>query len=306
MAFDFFDQRIRCREELGAAVGGLGAEPIPSVGNEEMDPEFSKRQTLRSSNRASGPLRDLALRLILEHERGGAKIVSFVGTHRRTGNTSIALNVARAISSHGFDVLIAELPTPYPGLAAAAELSALKTPNSPWGVKVQDPSSAVEIIPWIPGVSKDQVRMTIDSFLSNAAKVYDFVLLDLVALPTSDISRETSVKSDVVVITAAQDIALYGDVRNAVDWIVAGGVPAVTTVLNFTRPDTFRLRVHQFSSLAGRKFSDLHDWFRNKVSIWESLLFSKLVKSTHYTKVADLLQHPSSPATSESQKDPRL
>ena len=305
MAFDFLDQRVRCREELGAAVGGLGAEPIPATLRHGMDPDFSKIQSLRASSPVAAPLRDLALRLILEHERGGAKIISFVGLHRQSGNTSITLNVARAISSHGFDVLIAEFPTSNPGLATAAGLTSGRTPHSPWGNKEQDPSSAVEIIPWVQGISRDQVRMTADAFLANAAKVYDFVLLDLVSLQGSDISREIAIKSDVVVITGAQDIANYGDASKTVSWIVAGGVPAVTTVLNFAKPDSFRIRVMQLLSLAQRQISVLHikfrDWGRSK----ERVVMAKLAASPQYQKVVGKfnVKPPVSPPKQETDQE---
>ena len=304
--FDFLDQRIRSREELGAAVGGLGAEPIPATVRYGDDPEFCKKLLLNSLPKVSSAIRDLALRLILEHERGGAKIISFVGVHRRSGNTSIALNVARAISAHGFDVLLAEMPTSHPGLASAAELTDGQTSTSPWGNKAQDPSRAVEIIPWVKGISRDQVRMTLDSFLANATKVYDFVLLDLVALPGSDISHETSVKSDIVVLTAAKDMALYGAVSTTVAWIVAGGVPAVTTVLNFDQEDAFRRRVYQLLTLLSRKFSYFHnrfrDWFKSK----EARLFAKLSTSPKRKKIVDLLQSkpPVAPPPTQGDQDP--
>ena len=288
--FDFLDQRIRSREELGAAVGGLGAEPVPATQRYGEDPEFCKKLLLNTLPKVSSAIRDLALRLILEHERGGAKIISFVGVHRRSGNTSIALNVARAISAHGFDVLLAEMPTSHPGLALAANLPGVQTSTSPWGNKAQDPSSAVEIIPWVKGISKDQVRMTLDSFLANASKVYDFVLLDLVALTGSDISHETSVKSDIVVLTAAQDRALYASVSSTVAWIVAGGVPAVTTVLNFDQEDAFRLRVYQVLGLLSKKFSHLHDRFRDWFKAKEAILFAKLSQSPERKKILDLIK----------------
>jgi hypothetical protein len=145
--------------------------------------------------------------------------------------------------------------------------------------------------------------MTIDSFLENASKVYDFVILDLVALSTSDISRETAVKSDVVVITAAQDVALYGDVRGAVEWIVAGGVPAVTTVLNFAQPDLFKLRFQQFTWITGGKFSEFHDWFRNWIAGKEAQLFEILAKSPRYKKLVEWLQQPSPPTASTSKDE---
>ena len=290
---DFFGRNIRSRKELGAAIGGLGAEPIPALLPVGEDPLFSQKDTLMADHPAAFALRDLALRLVIEHQRNGAKVFAFVGAHTRSGNTSIALNVARAISAHGFGVLLAELPTSTPGLASAVGLSYPSTPPSPWGNKSTDNSSAVQIIPWIPGVSRNKVRASLDQFLESASEVAEFVLLDLVPLSLSDIAREASIKSDVVVITAAQEVANFDEVRSTVEWVVAGGVSAVTTVLNFARPDRFQTQVqHLLSALLAfttQLHNQLNDWASSKVGSVVAVTEKNPVYQQFVTKVQGVL-----------------
>ncbi|MEI8313533.1 MAG: hypothetical protein WCH98_22520, partial [Verrucomicrobiota bacterium] len=291
LLFDFLDGRIRSREELGAVIGGAGAEPVPATKSGEEDPAFAKIVLDQPGHPAALALRDLALRLILEHQRCGAKIFAFVGAHPRAGNTTIALNVARAISAHGFKVLLAEFPTHSPGLAAAAGLPEKAAPPSPWGNKEADPESAVEMIPWVEGIFEDRIRSSFDSFLASASKAYDAVVLDLVSLARSDISNEAALKSDVVVITARQHVALYSEVRCIVESAVAGGVPAVTTLLNFCRPDSLRLRTLNLLSAAQSSTSTLHEQFSDRSREIGGSLVKKIARRTEKQSAA-----PTAPA----------
>jgi len=285
LLFDFLDGRIRCREELGAAIGGVGAEPVPALESEGgEDPAFARILLDQPGHPASLALRDLALRLVLEHQRCGAKIFAFAGSHPRAGNTTIALNVARAFSAHGFKVLVAELPTPSPGLAVAAALPVNSAPPSPWGNKEPDPASAVEVIPWVTGIPEDRVRSSFDSFLANAAKAYDAVLLDLVSISRSDIANEAALNSDVVVVTARQNVAVFSEIRSTVESAAAGGVPAVTTLLNFCSPDPMRTRTLSLLVTAQASISDLHKQFKARsiqsgLTLWDKARASTLWKA---------------------------
>ncbi len=265
LVFDFLDGRIRCREELGAAVGGPGAEPLPPTMPSGEDPAFPRLLIDHPRHPASLALRDLALRLILEQQRCGAKVFGFVGIHPRSGNTSIALNMARAISAHGFKVLLAELPTDAPGLATAAGLPPSDRTPAPWGNKQADPESAVEVLPWVPSIAEDRVRSSLDSFLANATKAYDAVILDLVAFSRSDISHEAGLKSDVLVLTARQNVAVFSEARDIVVSAVSGGIPAVTTLLNFSQPDQLRIRAIKLLGIALASASTFHVAFMRYV-----------------------------------------
>jgi polysaccharide biosynthesis transport protein len=295
LLFDFLDGRIRCREELGAAIGGEGAEPVPTTGSGAEDPAFANIVLNHPCHPAALALRDLALRLILEHQRCGAKLFAFVGSHPRAGNTAISLNVARAISAHGFKVLLAEFPTQAPGLAAAAGLIANAAPPSPWGNKETDPESAVEMIPWVAGVPEDRIRSSFDSFLASASKAYDVVVLDLVSLSRSDIANEAAMKSDVVVVTARQHVALFSEVRSIVESAAAGGVPAITTLLNFCQPDPLRLRTLALLSTAQSSTSALHEQFNARAREIGATLLKKLIRRIKKQAPAPTADLPETP-----------
>ncbi len=267
VAFDFLDGRIRTRRDLGAAIGGAGAEPIPATVPEGEDPAFARILGAEPRSAASVALRDLALRLALERERSAGHVFSILGVHARAGATTIALNVARALSAHGLRVLVAELPTASPGLAAAAGLPAGAEPPSPWGNKVRDPESGVDLIPWIPSLPEDRVRATLDSFLKHAATGYDIVLLDLASIAQSDITQQAALKSDAIVLVVRQDVGTFEQVRAAVERIAAGGVPAVTVALNFHRGNPMRVTLLELLATGQRRVSDLHRRFLERVGL---------------------------------------
>jgi len=243
VVFDFFDPRIRSREELGAAIGGPGCEPVAALlpGGAE-DPAFPA--LLGGMGPAASAIRDFAVRLVVEHQASGARVIDMVGIHGRSGNSAITLTLARALAGHGLRVLAAELPCSSPGLARLADLSG-DLPTGAWASKSPDPSSSAQLLPWVAGTAEDDMRSTLEKFLISARSGYDIVLLDSPALKTSDIAHEVALKSDVVVLVAKQDVGRFGDARHIVEWCAAGGVPAITALLNFSQPDPLRARAGQ-------------------------------------------------------------
>jgi hypothetical protein len=232
---DFRDQKIRTPHDLGAALGVEDSLVIPAtLENGGEDTEFGAKLNPPTSFPASVAVADLALKMIRDHELNGSKVFSFMGLNPRSGGTSIALNVARYISGRGFCTLLVELPHARPGLADSAAISREIAPvNYGWGEKYTEPVTDVRIIPWTPKLSEEEVRKTFKSFIKGATAKYDFVLMDLPDIATSDTSREAALKSDVAVIIASQGVTEFADAKEAVEWVTKGGVPAVTTVLNF-------------------------------------------------------------------------
>jgi len=262
--FDLLDDRVRCREELGAAIGGKGANPIPALSGDDEDPAFANLIVDNPGHVGALALRELALRLVFERNRSGAKFITFVGSHPRSGNSSIALNIARALSGHGLSVVLAELPTPTPGLARLAGLATPEAVPSPWGNKVPDPRSGAALIPWLEGMDPARVRSSLDTFFSSAADLADLVVLDVRAPADCDISEAAALKSDVVVISARENIARYDEVRSIVETAAAGSVPAVTAVLNFATDATLQTRLSNWIRQGQSALSKAHGVFRQR------------------------------------------
>lgn len=243
--FDFFDPRIRTRAELGAAIGGPGCEPVDALlpGGTE-DPAFPA--VLGGTGSAASAIRDFAVRLVVENRSSGARVIDMVGIHGRAGNSAVTLTLARALAGHGLRVLAAELPTPLPGLSSLAGVESKQDmPKGAWAAKCPDPSSSADLLPWVPGTPEDDVRSTLEKFLTSARAGYDIVLLDSPALIKSDIAHEVALKSDVVVLVAKQDVGRFADARHVVEWCAAGGVPAITALFNFSETDPLRIRSEQ-------------------------------------------------------------
>jgi Mrp family chromosome partitioning ATPase len=134
------------------------------------------------------------------------------------------------------------------------------------------------MIPWIEGIPEDRIRSSLDAFLANASKAYDAIVLDLVAFSRSDIANEAALKSDVVVVTARQNVALFSEVRSTVESAAAGGVPAITTLLNFCQPDPLRIRTLALFSTAQATASTLHGQFTARIRKAGGALLDKLAR----------------------------
>ncbi len=240
--FDFLDSRIRTRQDLGAAIGGIGCEPIPALHPDGLEePNFVS--VLKSSNPASFAIRDFGIRLVTEQQRTNARIVNLVGIHEKTGNTALVVALARALSSHGFRVLAVELPTPRPGMAKIAAIPAPHSlPSGAWAAKCPDPSSSADLLPWVPESSEDDIRSTLDKFLASARASYDLVVIDSPSPSCSDIAHEIAIKSDIVALVAKQDVARFQQARAVVDLCTAANVPAITSLLNFSSPNPLQAK----------------------------------------------------------------
>jgi capsular polysaccharide biosynthesis protein len=296
LLFDLVDGRVRSREELAAAIGGPGAVPIPAIAGENEDRGFA--QILRDVDiPASRAVLDLALRLYLEHQRGGARLFAFVGIHARSGNTTIALNAARALGLHGLGVLLAEFPTGTPGMALASGLPMVSGTIDPWSKKTKDPESRIDIMPWGEGSAPDSIRSSIEAFLEKASQDYDVVILDLPSIAISDIAQEAAMKCDAVVITVRQNVGLFSDVRHAVDILSSAGVPAVTALLNFSRPEPLRLHSLILLRSGMRSLSVLDAHFKARIASFYAEILNKGGASSIWGKI-----HRKKPEGGEGQK----
>lgn len=264
LAFDFLDPRIRTRTELAAAIGGPGCEPVRAMlPNGKEDADFPMVLENSPDSKQALAIRDMAVRLIAEARSGGSRVVDFIGIHDRCGATSVALLVARALGSHGYRVVLAEMPSPRPGLARMAGLENL--PVGPWASKTADPHGAADLVPWVEGTAPDEIRSSLDTFLGSARSGYDFVLLDTISPLKSDLSHETALKSDIAVLVAKQDVTIFGDARKIVQWCVDGGVPALTALLDFSAPNPKVTQAMSLMNSVMSFLSHLHDKARAEV-----------------------------------------
>lgn len=284
LAFDFLDGRIRSREELAAALGGPGAEPIPALSEVTSEVPFSVFLSNHPSHPAALSISDLALRLALERERSGARTIAFVGLHSQAGTTAIALAVSRGLSAHGLRVLHAELPTETPGLAAAAGLTASHSSKREKAMGLplfSDPHGGrVILLPWNKASDPTQVRSGLGEFLEKRRENCDVVVLDLVPLAASDLAHEAAIKSDVVVVVGKQDVARYAVARQTVEWLAAGSVPAVTVLLNFTTPNSIREGAMTWFAKGQNLASRLHPLFEEKAGNFLTEQWEKIRKNT--------------------------
>jgi len=302
--FDFFNDRIRSSKEFSASIGGAETPSLPALRMGNGEAKVFSRQIARNENSlAAKALRDLALRLILEIERSGSKIISFVGIHRRTGNTSIALGVGRQMAEHGLKVLITEFPTDHPGLSAAVGLERLEKSGPVWGNMIKDPMSSADLLPWIPGNSFNEVRSSMSSYLKSAAADYDVCLLDLVPISQSDISKEVVDKSDVVVLTAAQDVTRYEQLLKSIEWCKACRVPAISAILNFSSPIKSQVIFNNAEKIAIEKAKTIHRYLVATFLTGIIFIITKIRDSSISRKIIARLRRKPNSSNSENNID---
>ena len=291
LIFDFIDSRLRCREDLGAALGGRGAEPVPALRRDGHEsPEFYRIYDVVPTHPAVFAIRDLAARLVLESQRSGAKRICFLAANPRVGTTTLTLHTARALAAYGLRVLVVEIPTERPGLAEASRLSAHAnheagkvSVSADWSAIESGPVPRVDILPWHRGDDEDVVRASVEGFLTAAGMSYDMIFLDAPSIRTSDIAHETSTGSDVVVIVARNDQTEFVQVRSAIEWVAVGGVPAVTAILMFSLDYPVLTRVSYILRSARVMVSELHGkfaWFGRHIyyGVWGSPRIQAMVR----------------------------
>ncbi|MCS7008413.1 MAG: hypothetical protein NZL93_00565, partial [Chthoniobacterales bacterium] len=92
LIFDFLDPRICIRKEFAATIGGPGCKPIPALlpNGKEAD-----SIPLNTDHNFFIPIRDLAIRLLLENQRANARVFSLVGAHPSARTTSLSIAISR-------------------------------------------------------------------------------------------------------------------------------------------------------------------------------------------------------------------
>ncbi len=224
LVFDFLDARIRCRQDLGAVIGGPGAEPVTALNGVEPSPDFAGILAINPAHSASAAVRELALRLTLEQQPGAGLVVSFVPLNSGVGTSTLALNVGSALMAHGTRVLV---------LGLAGDPTVLMK-NMP-GFRPDSLDAAASA----PG----GLRAGLHEMLQSGRRSYDFVLIDGPPVLDSDIAHKAAVEADVVLLVAREDESLYPQARRTVEWLIAAGVPAIGAVLNFSHPHLFEERI---------------------------------------------------------------
>jgi Mrp family chromosome partitioning ATPase/uncharacterized protein involved in exopolysaccharide biosynthesis len=241
LLYELLDDRLRASREIELALGGPGPDPITAfVSDVGEHPAFIRALLDTPDHPASAAIRDLAVRVLHDHQRHGGKLYSLAGLQPRAGVTSLAVNLAQALRSLGGPVLLMELSFVRPGLRQALDLgtcsgmeSFLRGETSIEDIIRRDPERRIDVI-----CAEDSGRPAsferLHEILARLRGDYEVILIDAGALP-EDIACLATRAADGVVLVARHKQSLFSDLRRAIDLLIQAEVPALTAVLTFSR-----------------------------------------------------------------------
>lgn len=247
LVFDFMDNRLRDPGEVEQALGGSGPAPIPYMSGRDLPPGSFFDASLEWPRHPSVlAVRSLAVRLELEKEKNDVRVFTVAGLNPECGVTSLALNLAHILRAGSEKILVLECNLLRPG-AARVESGLSKGPGlwevlqssqlSGWQEAVQvEPRRAVHVMTaGDPGQGIPN-RSAMLKLLDNVRQEYDLVLLDVSNIIDDEFACFAAVHSDAVLLVGREDVSQYRDLRRSIDMLVDARVPAVSAVLNFSRP----------------------------------------------------------------------
>ncbi len=243
MAFDLLDNRIRTPRELELALGAPGPDPIASyVSSVSSDADFARATLAAHGHGSVHAIRELAVRLNFECERGG-RVFVFCGLNPRCGVTRLAINTAHALTALRKPVVLLETNVARPGLAAALGLppgpgleTALREDGQPWAELTRtDSERGLRALP-AEGGGRPPAFSRIADILREAREADTTLIVDAGCVLDDDMSYFTAIHADAVILVARQDVSQYRRLRQTIDRMVQAGVPALTAILNDSRP----------------------------------------------------------------------
>lgn len=246
LTFDIVDNRLRDSAEVNSALGGLGPDPIPLLEGDDHPPGSFADVTLEwPQHPAALAIRALAVRFELERERYGSRVFALVGLSPESGVSSLALGLGHTLGARERRLLIVECNLPRPGLAKVQGairampglLEALLDDSlDPASLMQRDPRRQIDILP-IGDVGSELIdRPAFLRLLEQFRGNYDLVLLDTAPLAEDDFAYFVAAHADAVLLIGREDDSQFRDLRRSIDRLVLAEVPAVSAILNFTRP----------------------------------------------------------------------
>lgn len=245
LAFDFVDNRLRDPIEVNGALGGPGADPLPLMEGPEHPPGSFVDATLEWPRHPSSlAIRSLAVRMELEIEKFGARVIALAGLGNACGVTTLSLGLGHVLKVRERRVLVVECNLIRPGLARVQ--GGLRSAPGLWDLISGAVENSAEVIQTDPRRQIDLItagspcdgipdRSAFMRAMAELKTAYDVIILDAASILQDEFSYYAATHADAVLLVGREDVSLYRDLRQSIDVLVAAQVPAVSAILNFTR-----------------------------------------------------------------------
>ncbi|NTU52431.1 MAG: hypothetical protein HGA97_01755 [Chlorobiaceae bacterium] len=234
---EYFDNRIRRKEEIKQALGYPPAKEIPKADAKipfhrilELEPEGSPAQIIRS----------LAVKFVHEKKVGDTRVIMFSGVERQAGTTSLCFNCAQALTTLVPKVLIIEVATNSPPLKSLTglerdpegltELLRTSEPLDAFISKGKEGSPDILYYGKAPGNDLPQQRIA--EMIRQLRELYDIICIDCDPVLQSSLTEHFSLHSDIIALIVLGDSSLFRDLRASAEMFVRLEVPAIMPLLN--------------------------------------------------------------------------
>jgi len=254
--YDVMDDRIRRSVELNRALGRIAPDPIVEYDLRSSEKPYV-RATLDIPNHPTvSSLRRLAIRLDKERKVHGSKCAIFTGLERGSGVTETIINVAHAMTNFCPRVLLIEADNLHPSIGRLLNL------NPPdyylenyirgevgWEDCILfDPERKIDVavfrkITWNNAQYRELAHM-----IASAKGVYDFIFIDSGTILERPSTQYLALQADITVLVIHEDVTLYSDLRQTMELIYNSEIPAMTAVLNFSKPLVSRIVMKNIQS----------------------------------------------------------
>lgn len=247
--FDLQDNRVRTRKDVVNALSAPPTWPISDylVTGERGIP-FSRVTLDDPSNVVSRAIRSLAVRLDKEREEHSAKVAVVTGVDDKSGVTEILLNTAHAMAMICGKVLVIEWNFLHPNLGRLVEaeegkkglVDFLAGESDISKCITHDPERDIDLLLAgdVPEHGEPALfdRSRVLQMLKTIREQYQFILLDTVPLPVSDLTEFLAVHADIAVLVIQGDRSFYKNLYLSGDVLIKLEIPAIAPVLNWGAP----------------------------------------------------------------------
>jgi len=244
LLLELLDNRIRTAGEVEAAIGGQAPPPVPAFRACGPDAPALAGICLATGNRddacaegVAAAMADLAARIADDRRRHGTGTFCLLGLHRRSGVTSLSLNLAACLNRLCGPVLLVELNARHPGLRCMLEIGSSKGMES-WlrgdcrfeEVLHRDTERNLDVL-FADNSGLPPSVSHLPAMLDKLRGSYAMIIIDGGVFP-SDIAMLAAGCSDAVLLVTRARQTLYRELRDGVERLHRMRVPAITAVLN--------------------------------------------------------------------------
>ncbi len=210
------DNRIRSTKDVENALGFEVNWPISKV-----DFDFLTLTTKEKGNYVYEAINSVAIKIHKEYKKQSSKIITFTGTDKEIGTTSILLNIGTIISNLGVKVCIVE------GKNYNRFYREYYNKDSEL---INDNERNVDIVSLEYNLIENH---HIDELLEKIKKDYDMVIFDTDPILKSGLTEYIILQSDLTMVICHGDYSYYRDLRKSFEILEKLEVESVGAILNW-------------------------------------------------------------------------